>query len=100
MSGLQTFCRNLVIVRPCRSIKLFLKPIEDEIMRTNGICHKLCIAASLGLAMLMTGCVAYPAPYYPGPAYAVAAPPIYLGGGYRGYGGGYGGGWGGGHHWR
>jgi hypothetical protein len=108
MNGLRTSCRNSVIVPPCRSIRLCNPSLsgtstEDEIMRMNGIFPKLYIAASVGLAALLAGCVAYPDPYYPGggyavpgPAYAVAAPPIFIGGG---YGGGYrGGGWG--RHWR
>ncbi len=67
-------------------------------MRIIGSCGKLGLVAVLALATALTGCVAYPyggyyggyAPaYYPGPSYAVIAPPVvgYWGGGY-------------GHRWR
>ncbi len=64
-------------------------------MASDSICRKLGIAASLVLAGLLGGCVAYPAGYNgyyaPQPAYAVVAPPV-VGFGY--WGGGYG------RHWR
>jgi len=71
-------------------------------MRMDGIGHKLGITASLLMAALLAGCVAYPvggggyyaAPYYGPPAYAVVAPPVI------GFWGGHGGGYGYGRHWR
>ncbi len=72
-------------------------------MDMDGIGRKLGVVASLAVAALLAGCVAYPvggeyyaAPYYAPPVYAVAPAPAI------GFWGGYGGGYGHGHgrHWR